>query len=49
MSEWVYAFHLVILCDQHGNGCVHAERAQTRNYNKKHLIAENVVMLVGVI
>lgn len=48
MSEWVYTLHLVILSDQHGNSCVHAERVQASNHAKIHLITGNVVTLVGI-
>lgn len=48
MSEWVYTLHLVILFDQHGNSCVHAERVQASNHAKIHLITGNVVTLVGI-
>lgn len=48
MSEWVYTLHLVILSDQHGNSCVHAERVQTSNHVEIHLITGNLISLVGI-
>ncbi len=49
MSEWVYTLHLVILSDRHGNSCVHAERVQSLNHVKIHLVTGNVFPLMGVI